>query len=256
MVEDNEDLLSLMVKLLGFEYTVITAESANRALEVIQIEEIDLVVSDIMMPGMNGIEFCKYLKETFDTCHIPVILLTAKNKEEDRVEAYNSGADGFITKPFNLSVLHAKIENLLKAKSRIAGDFKKQLVFEAKELNYTSIDEQFLQRAIDCVHRHLDDPEFDQQLFVKEMDTSKSTLYKKLLSLTGLNTSSFIRNIRLKAACRIMEEKKSIRISEVAYAVGFNDPKYFSSCFKKEFGMLPTDYVTRYMPDSDISEGE
>lgn len=256
LVEDNEDLLSLMVKLLGFEYTVITAESANRALEVIQIEEIDLVVSDIMMPGMNGIEFCKYLKETFDTCHIPVILLTAKNKEEDRVEAYNSGADGFITKPFNLSVLHAKIENLLKAKSRIAGDFKKQLVFEAKELNYTSIDEQFLQRAIDCVHRHLDDPEFDQQLFVKEMDTSKSTLYKKLLSLTGLNTSSFIRNIRLKAACRIMEEKKSIRISEVAYAVGFNDPKYFSSCFKKEFGMLPTDYVTRYMPDSDISEGE
>ena len=254
LVEDNEDLLSLMVKLLSFDYTIYTAESANKAIEIIQREEIDLVVSDIMMPGMDGIEFCKYMKGTFDTCHIPVILLTAKNKEEDRVEAYNSGADGFITKPFNLSVLNAKIENLLKAKERIAGDFKKQLVFEAKALDYTTIDEQFLQRAIDCVHRHLDDSEFDQQLFVKEMSSSKSTLYKKLLSLTGLNTSSFIRNIRLKAACRIMEEKKNIRISEVAYAVGFNDPKYFSACFKKEFGILPTEYIERYMPDTDFPD--
>ena len=116
------------------------------------------------------------------------------------------------------------------------------------ELDYTSIDEDFMQRAIDCVNRHLEDSDFDQPQFVEEMGTSKSTLYKKLKSLTGLNTSAFIRNIRLKAACRIMEEKgSSVRVSDLAYAVGFNDPKYFSSCFKKEFGMLPTEYQERFI---------
>ena len=144
------------------------------------------------------------------------------------------GADAFISKPFNLAVLHARIRNLLKYKERKAHDFKNQLVFEIKELDYTSIDEDFMQRAIDCVNRHLEDSDFDQPQFVEEMGTSKSTLYKKLKSLTGLNTSAFIRNIRLKAACRIMEEKgSSVRVSDLAYAVGFNDPKYFSSCFKR-----------------------
>ena len=158
------------------------------------------------------------------------------------------GADAFISKPFNLAVLHARIRNLLKYKERKAHDFKNQLVFEIKELDYTSIDEDFMQRAIDCVNRHLEDSDFDQPQFVEEMGTSKSTLYKKLKSLTGLNTSAFIRNIRLKAACRIMEEKgSSVRISDLAYAVGFNDPKYFSSCFKKEFGMLPTEYQERFI---------
>lgn len=106
--------------------------------------------------------------------------------------------------------------------------------FEVKDLNYTSLDEDFIQRAIHCVNNHLEDPNFDQAQFADEMRTSKSTLYKKLKSLAGLNTSSFIRNVRLKAACRIMEEKgTNVRVSELAYAVGFNDPKYFSSCFKK-----------------------
>mgnify|MGYP000044875700 CR=1 FL=1 len=162
-------------------------------------------------------------------------------------EAYDAGADGFITKPFNLSVLHARINNLLKQKERVSGDFKKQLVFETNELNYTSIDENFLQQAIDCVNRHLSDPDFDQQMFLDEMGTSKSTLYRKLKSLTGLNSSAFIRNIRLKAACRIMEEKRHIRVSELAYAVGFNDPKYFSVCFKKEFGMQPSEYLEKFV---------
>jgi AraC-like DNA-binding protein len=205
------------------------------------------------MPEMDGIEFCKFVKSHLDICHIPVIMLTAKNKEEDLVEAYDSGADGYIPKPFNLTVLHAKIKNLLKSKERTARDFKRQLVFELKDLNYTTIDETFLQKAIDCVHNHLNDPDFDQIQFSAEIGTSKSTLYKKLKSLTGLNTSAFIRNIRLKEACKIAEGKKSLRISELAYAVGFNDPKYFSACFKKEFGMLPSEYIERYMPGAEIN---
>lgn len=255
LVEDNEDLLALMVKLLGTEYDVCTATDGKEALEVVESADIDLIVSDVMMPVMDGIEFCKAVKGNFDTSHIPLILLTAKSKEEDRVEAYESGADAFIAKPFNLSILHARIGNLLKSRERVMKDFKKQLVFEAKELNYTSIDEDFLQRAIDCVNRHLDDPNFDQTRFLEEMHTTKSTFFRKLKSLTGLTYVSFIRNIRMKAACRIMEEKKHIRISELAYAVGYNDPRYFSSSFKKEIGMQPSEYMERFT-SGGIIEGE
>jgi signal transduction histidine kinase/ligand-binding sensor domain-containing protein/DNA-binding NarL/FixJ family response regulator len=246
VLEDNEELLQLMLTLLGREYRVFTAGNGKEGMVIVEHEDISLIVSDIMMPEMDGIEFCKQIKGKLEFSHIPVILLTAKTEEEDRAEAYESGADGFIGKPFNLAVLHARIKNLLRAKERMAHDFKNQLVFEVKDLNYTTVDEAFMQSAIDCVNRHLDDPGFDQTLFSDEMGTSKSTLYKKLKFLTGLNTSSFIRNIRLKAAIKIMEEKKGIRISELAYAVGFNDPKYFSSCFKREFGMLPSEYMERF----------
>lgn len=255
LVEDNEDLLGLMVKLLGSDYTIHTATNGKEALEVVESEDIDLIVSDVMMPVMDGIEFCRSIKGNFDTSHIPLILLTAKKQEEDRVEAYESGADAFITKPFNLSVLHARIGNLLKSRERVMKDFKKQLVFEAKELNYTSMDEDFLQRAIDCVNRHLDDPGFDQTQFLEEMNTTKSTFFRKLKSLTGLTYVSFIRNIRMKAACHIMEEKKHVRISELAYAVGYNDPRYFSSIFKKEIGMQPSEYMERFTSGGTI-EGE
>jgi len=255
LVEDNEDLLGLMVKLLGSDYTIHTATNGKEALKVVESEDIDLIVSDVMMPVMDDIEFCRSIKGNFDTSHIPLILLTAKKQEEDRVEAYESGADAFITKPFNLSVLHARIGNLLKSRERVMKDFKKQLVFEAKELNYTSMDEDFLQRAIDCVNRHLDDPGFDQTQFLEEMNTTKSTSFRKLKSLTGLTYVSFIRNIRMKAACHIMEEKKHVRISELAYAVGYNDPRYFSSIFKKEIGMQPSEYMERFTSGGTI-EGE
>ena len=252
LVEDNEELLNLMTKLLGREYNVFTAENGKEGIIVLENEDVDLIVSDIMMPEMDGIEFCKYVKGHLEISHIPVILLTAKNKEEDRAEAYEIGADAFISKPFNLTVLHARIRNLLKYKARMAHDFKNQIVFEVKDLNYTSLDEDFIQRAINCVNNHLEDPNFDQAQFADEMLTSKSTLYKKLKSLAGLNTSSFIRNVRLKAACRIMEEKGiNIRVSELAYAVGFNDPKYFRSCFKKEFGMLPSEYIERFIIEKE-----
>lgn len=247
LVEDNEDLLQLMVRLLSVEYIVYTAKDGKEGIAVIEQNDVDLIVSDVMMPVMDGIEFCKYVKSNFDTSHIPVIMLTAKNQEEDRVEAYESGADGFISKPFSLSVLHARIVNLLSTRERMTKNFKKQLVFEAQELNYTSLDEEFLQQAIACVHRHLDDPDFDQTQFVEELHTTKSTSFRKLKSLTGLSFSSFVRNIRMKAACQIMEEKKQVKISEVAYAVGYNDPRYFTNCFKKEIGMMPGEYLEKFV---------
>jgi ligand-binding sensor domain-containing protein/signal transduction histidine kinase/DNA-binding response OmpR family regulator len=254
VVEDNEELLQLMVRLLSKEYNILTAENGKEAIVIIENEPVELIISDIIMPEMDGIELCRFVKNTIEYSHIPIILLTAKNKEEDKAEAYESGADDFISKPFNLSVLYARIKNLLKNRERMAGDFKNQVFFELKDLNYTSIDQQFIQKAIECVYRHLDDVEFDQAQFVEEMGTSKSTLYNKLKSLTGLNTSAFIRNIRLKAACKIMEETQNIRISELAYRVGFNDPKYFSSCFKKEFNMPPSEYMERFVLKNESQE--
>jgi signal transduction histidine kinase/ligand-binding sensor domain-containing protein/DNA-binding response OmpR family regulator len=246
VVEDNEELLQLMVHLLSKEYNILTAENGKEAIVVIENEKVELIISDIMMPEMDGIALCRFVKENIEYSHIPIILLTAKNKEQDKAEAYESGADAFISKPFNLSVLYARIQNLLKNRERMAVDFKNQVSFELKYLNYNSIDEQFVQKAIECVYQHLNDIDFNQLQFAEEMKTSKSTLYNKLKSLTGLNTSAFIRNIRLKAACKIMEENPNLRISEIAYFVGFNDPKYFGTCFKKEFNLLPSEYIEKF----------
>lgn len=245
LVEDDSELQLLITNLLSTDYHILTANEGLEAQKLLKQHDIDLIVTDVMMSKMDGIELCKFVKGNIDYCHIPVLVLTAKNHDEDKIEAYDSGADGYITKPFNISLLHSRIRNLLQKKWRTANDFKKQIVFEAQSLDYTSLDEDFLQRAINCVYKHLDDAGFDQTQFIEEMRTSKSTLYKKLRSLTGLNTSAFIRNIRLKAACQIMDKKKKMQISELAYAVGFNDPKYFSTSFKKEFGLLPTEYMDK-----------
>lgn len=246
LVEDNEELRSIMVKLLKQEYRLFTANNGVEAISVLEKEAIDLIISDIMMPEMDGLEFCRYVKNKFEFCHLPVILLTAKQTEEDIISGYQSGADGYVCKPVNLALLHAKIDNLLKKKQRMGVDFRKQLVFEAKELDYTSMDEEFIKKAIDCVYNHLGDCEFDHPQFIAEMGTSRSTMAEKLRTLTGLTPSSFIRNIRLKAACQILDEKKKVRITDLAYEVGFSDPKYFSTCFKNKFGLSPSEYMTKY----------
>lgn len=246
LVEDNDELLALMIRLLQGKYHILKAGNGVEALALLETEEIDLIVSDIMMPEMDGIELCRQVKTRFETCHIPLILLTAKTSDEDLVTGYESGADGYICKPLRLSVLFAKIDNLLKKQKRMGVDFRKQLVFEAKELNYTSLDETFIQKAIDCVNAHLSDCAFEHAQFMAEMGMARTTLADKLKLLTGLTPSAFISNVRLQAACRLIDEKKKIRITDLAYAVGFNDPKYFSSCFKKKFGFSPTEYMAKY----------
>ena len=243
IVDDNEELCMLFSNLLSNYFRVKTAINGRQALEVLQEGGIDLVVSDIMMPEMDGIELCRYIKNKFEYCHIPVILLTAKRAEESQIEGYNSGADGYISKPCNFSLLYAQIMNCLKRQERKGADFRKQVVFEVDKLEYTSLDETFLQRAIDCVNAHLNDVEFDQAEFVSEMGASRTVLTEKLKSLTGLTPSAFVLNVRLTAACKLMDGQSKIRIADLAFAVGFNDPKYFSTCFKKKYGMTPKEYM-------------
>lgn len=257
IVEDNDELREAMHRLLEQYYQVSEAPDGPTALKILEVENIELVVSDVMMPGMDGMELCRHIKTLFHTTHIPVILLTARTGSQDRVEGYESGADGYICKPLDFAVLIAKMENLLKSRRLPVADARKKLIFEAKEISYTPDDEQFLKKAMDCVNNHLDEQDFDLGQFVAAMGMARSTLNDKLKQLTGMTPLAFISNIRLQAAFRLLEENKKIRINDLAYKVGFNDPKYFTLCFRKKFGVSPKEYLaqkekdkTEPMPDS------
>lgn len=240
IVEDNEELLTLMKRLLSKEYNVLVATNGKEGIDMVKSNYVNMIISDVMMPEMNGMVFCKYIKDSIDYCHIPVILLTALTKDEDKVQAYESGADAYITKPFDMMVLRSRIKNLLRVVERNARNFQKSFSVDEQE-GMMSIDETLMQKIIECIKKHLDDPEFDQQQLFEEVGVSKSTLYRKLKTLTGLSPSSLIRKYRLETARKIIEKNKHIRVSELAYSVGFNDPKYFSTIFKKEYGKLPSE---------------
>lgn len=207
-------------------------------------KDIDIVVSDVMMPVMDGIALCNKIKSTFETASLPVILLTARTTDAERVEGYEVGADGYLTQPLNISVLLAKIDNLLKRQKELNTDNRHKLVFEAKELDYTSQDEAFMKQALDCINQHIAEPEFDASSFVAAMGMSRTSCNEKLKELTGMTPSAFISSVRLQAAFRLIQEKKKMRITELACAVGFNDPKYFSLCFRKKFGASPKEFMS------------
>lgn len=245
LVEDNIELLMLMQTLLSQKYHIITAQNGREALEKVASEDLDLVISDVMMPEMDGNELTRQLKGNPNTSHLPIILLTAKTQEEDRKESMLIGADDYVTKPFRLGDLDLRIKNLIENRKRVRREFKAKTVEESR-LNArqsTSPDEQFLQKAIDCVYAHLDDSDFDREAFASEMGASASTLYNKLRSITGLNVTAFIRDIRMKEAKRMAQTQPGIRVSDLAYKVGFKDPKYFATCFKKEFGLQPSEFM-------------
>ena len=249
--DDNEELLLLISNLLAPYFRIETASDGEEALRILSRQPVDLVVSDIMMPGMDGIELCRRLKQTFEYCNIPVILLTATNADESRIEGYNSGADGYVTKPFNLQLLYAQIVNQLR-KLEIRGlHFRNQPVFEVEKLEYTSMDEKFMRQAMACVNAHIDDCEFAQADFTREMNMSRTILTEILKSLSGLTPAAFIIDVRLRAAYHLLEEQKKMRIADLAYASGFNDPKYFSTCFRKKFGFSPKEFIDRLNEKGD-----
>ncbi len=242
LVEDNEDLLNVMSHSLAREYHILKATNGKEAIEQLEkAKDIKIVISDVMMPVMNGIELCHYVKKQEELLHIPIILLTAKNSESDIIEGYEAGADDYITKPFQLTLLLAKIKSLLKNKENLFKDYSDAIYFKMQKPDINSADKVFLQEAINCVYEHLDNVEFDQQAFADAMKVSKSTLYRRIKNLSGESPSVFISDIRLQTAHKIISDNPNIRISDLAYTVGYNDPKYFSSCFKKKFNIIPSE---------------
>ena len=250
VVEDNEELLALMLQVLSKNYHVFTAKNGKQAINIIMKEKLDLVVSDVMMPIMDGIELTKQLKSDKSFWQLPIILLTAKNKEEDKTEAYAAGADAYITKPFKFEELEVRINALLanrkKMIEKIQAEVSLQTSTESETqtaLHLSNPDQAFITRATEVVMQHLADGDYNRESFAKDMVMSESTLYNKVKATTGQTVIAFITSIRLKEAQRIIQSNPNILISDVATQVGFNTPKYFSKCFKKEFGIFPKEYA-------------
>ncbi len=243
IVEDNTDLRTFITKNLKNEYNIIDVPDGLKAMEITQNFHIDLIVSDIMMPKLDGIELCTKLKSDLNSSHIPIILLTAKNSIECKIEGYKIGADDYIEKPFDMELLKVRIKNIIESRKKLRLKFSLEISPKLNEITPTSTDEKFLQKAIKNVEEFMNDTRFDVTKLVKEMGVSRSLLHKKLKALTNMSTTEFIRLCRLKKSIHYLKHD-NLNISEVAYEVGFNDPKYFSRIFKKHFGVTPTEYIS------------
>ncbi len=241
IVEDNIELLRLMKRLLQPRYHVLTANDGHEALQLIQTNKVDIVVSDVMMPEMDGYELTDHIKHNEIYRHLPIILLTAKTTEDDQQKALLTGADGYICKPFKIRDLQLRIDNLIANRQRILSDMPTQIEEKpADDMNPE--DRAFLERATQCVHRNLSDSDYDREAFAADMGTSVSTLYNRLRELTGKSMANFIRDIRIQEACKIAKNERNTRVSDIAYRVGFRDAKYFATAFKRITGKQPKEY--------------
>ena len=245
IVEDNVELLMLMRQLLRTSYRVYVAKNGREAIDIIRQKDLDLIISDVMMPEMNGYELTSAVKGDPDYNHLPIILLTAKTQEEDEEEALRVGADEFLTKPFRLVDLKLRIDNIIENRKRIRHEYSQKSAEETRQevAAPKTQDDAFLNRAIELVYKNLENDEYDRDSLAADMGASSSTVYNKLRSITGQSISSFIRDIRMKEARRMAEEDPYLRVSDLAYKVGFRDPRYFSTCFKKQFGVQPKEFM-------------
>ncbi|MEI9922120.1 MAG: two-component regulator propeller domain-containing protein [Bacteroidota bacterium] len=244
LVEDNEDFRFYLKDNLKLHYDVVEAKNGKEALRLAHQHLPDLIVTDVMMPEMNGVELCRAVKEHQNLSHIPVILLTARMAEEQKMEGFEAGADDYVTKPFSFEILQARIRNLIHQRELFHKDFRKQIEVKASTIRITSMDEKLIQNAIKIVEDNITDADFSVEDLSRELGMSRVHLYKKLLAITGKSPLEFIRTIRLQQAAQLLE-KSQLSVSEIAYKVGFNNPKYFTKYFKEEYKVLPSAYASR-----------
>jgi signal transduction histidine kinase/DNA-binding response OmpR family regulator len=242
IVEDNAEMRDFIHDILIDTYRIHATDNGRAGLEILQNNSISLIISDLMMPEMDGIEFCKKVKQNLNSSHIPIVLLTAKTDIESQISGLKSGADDYITKPFNSQILIEKINNLILLRERLWGRFNNQLVFNPGELTSNSVDIKLLNKVKKVVESHLSNPDLDVSLFAREVGMSKSILYEKLRSLTGKTINDFISSIRLKKAAELIL-KGEMNLSEISLEVGYLDPNYFSKSFKKHFGVVPSKFT-------------
>jgi signal transduction histidine kinase/ligand-binding sensor domain-containing protein/DNA-binding response OmpR family regulator len=242
IVEDDKELNDYLMNSLSENYHVVSAydgrKGCEKAFELIP----QLIISDVMMPVSNGLELCENLKNNESTRHIPIILLTAKAADESKIEGYKSGADLYVSKPFKIDVLKSQIDQLLATRKVLIDVFSKQIFLKPRDIAISSADEKFLTRMNEVIDENLSEADFDVTAMVEKMNLSHSTVLKKVKALTNMSLVEFVKTHRLKRAAQILE-KEHFQIAEVAYLVGFSDPKYFSKCFSKEFGKTPSEYL-------------
>ncbi|MGY6647996.1 hybrid sensor histidine kinase/response regulator transcription factor [Wenyingzhuangia sp. IMCC45574] len=249
LVEDNASLRKFMKELLKDEYNILEAENGKVAYKKAKEHFPDLIVSDVIMPEMVGTELCAKLKEDIKTSHIPVILLTSRTSLLYKFEGLESGADDYISKPFNLKEFKLKIRNLLKLKKQLSEKFKTEDTIAPNDMVVNSRDEILLKKAFSVVENNISNEDFDVISFASELGISRSLLFTKIKAWTNFTPNEFIREIRLKRAAHLLELNK-IKVSQVGYKVGFKRPKYFSQCFQKKYGLTPTQYMDKFSDDS------
>lgn len=242
IIEDNVELRNYLVDYLSDYYKVFEAENGKDGLELCRKVQPVLCITDIMMPEMDGLEFCSILKNDADISHVPVILLTALSDSDDKIKGYSSGADGYLVKPFEPSLLKTRIENIIKSRMELKNKFSGEIESEATTLTHSPADGIFMQKLTKLIEGDMENIELNTSYLCTEMGMSSSKLYRKIKELTDLAPNEFIRTIRLKKAAQLLNTKK-YNVSEVTNMVGFNDPYYFSRCFKKQFGYPPSNII-------------
>ena len=248
VVEDNEAFRQFLVEQLSGTFTVIEAANGREGEEIALQKLPDLIISDLMMPHVDGITLCRRLKSNIQTSHIPFILLTARSSDEARVEGYEAGADSYISKPFSMDVLLTRIKNLIEQQQQRREIFQKNIEVSPGSITITSLDEEMVQKALNFVEKNMDNTDYSVEDLSQDIGLSRVHLYRKLQSITGQTPSDFIRSIRLKRAAQLLQSSQ-LNVSEIAYAVGFNTPKYFTKYFREEFGMTPSQYRTENIND-------
>jgi signal transduction histidine kinase/ligand-binding sensor domain-containing protein/DNA-binding response OmpR family regulator len=243
LIDDEPDVLDFLKEIFMDNYNVITADNPKKALELARVEMPDLIISDVMMPEMNGFELCEIIKTDFLLGHIPVLLLTALNATEHEIEGLKNGADAYISKPFSVNLLKAKTQNLLATRLKLKQAFLNSSINSVKDLTSNNADKIFIEKVIDLIDAKLDKTDLEIADISEDLGMSQSTFYRKLKSLTDLSGNEFIRTIRLKRSIDFLKNT-NLNISEIAYRVGFSDPKYFSTSFRKFYNITPTDYIS------------
>jgi DNA-binding response OmpR family regulator len=243
IVEDNADVSKFIKSCLVDTYRIMTAVNGVEAFEKIYIDQPDLIISDVMMPEMDGLEFTKKLKSDIRTSHIPIILLTALSSHESKIEGLETGADSYIAKPFNKKHLQVRVKHLIENRQQMRKHYQQDVITQfVKENKISQLDSNFLKKCNAIIERHLTDNEYGVEQMSVELSLSRVHVYRKIKHLTGLTVSEFIRNIKLKKAAVMLQESGKA-IAEVAYETGFSSPSYFSKCFKDLYNISPTEFL-------------
>lgn len=244
LVEDNNEMRGYLKERLKRNYYVIEARNGLEGLKMGMDKMPDLIISDVLMPKMNGVDMCRSFKTNVQTSHIPIILLTAQAEIENKIKGLEIGADDYVAKPFNFNELEVRVRNLIKSRAILRERFahSNKLVLEPKEITITPLDEIFMEKVLESIEKNISDPEYRVEDLGKDVAMSRMPLYRKIKALTGQTAVEFVRTIRLKRAAQLLKQQQ-LTVSEVTYDVGFNDLQYFRTCFKKQFGVSPSEYA-------------
>ena len=255
VIDDNEEIRNILIDIFSPLYTVETASNGEEGYEKVKVMQPDLVISDIMMPGMPGTELCAKIKNNIETCHIPVVLLTALSAPERELEGLRIGADIYVVKPFNMRRLVMQCNNLINTRRILQNKYARQLDNKAEKIATNELDQKFIEQATRVVEDNMENPEFSVETFSREMGVGRTVLFQKIKGITGSTPNNFIMNLRLKKAAYFLLNAPEMNISDIAYRLGFGNPQYFNKCFKELFSIAPTQYrKSQDLPTQDSAK--